>query len=199
MPTTNLDSPATMSDAAKRKTFTMSASPNLNDFMALQESGQLNNQARALSDQGEHEKAAKMMQEALNITLRVAGGNNLSAALGYQNLGEIQYKMGSYDDAEKNFRKALRLREDAEHNPMDGGNVSFDISVSRESIAQVFEARGKLDEAKSFRDGVRPNHVCAWEKVRALSITEGIFRICLILFFLNSVSVHLFLFRQGKP
>lgn len=164
---------ATMSAAAKRKTFTVSASSNFDDFRALQESGRLNNEARALSAQGEHEKAEKMMQEALSITLRVAGGNNLSAALGYQNLGEIQYKRGNYDDAEKNFRKALRLREDAENNPMDGGNVSFDISVSRESIAQVYEARGKLDEAKSFRDGVRPNHVCAWEKVRTVSLLQS--------------------------
>lgn len=53
--------------------------------------------------------------------------------------------MGKLDEAESNLKKAIATRNGA------GAQYAFDAAVSRENLAQVYEARRDLQKAKETR------------------------------------------------
>lgn len=55
-----------------------------------------------LRDQGEHDKAIEQFEKALKI--------NSNYALIYYNLGDIQYRLGNYENAVAYFKKAHKLK-----------------------------------------------------------------------------------------
>ncbi|KIJ37727.1 hypothetical protein M422DRAFT_781615 [Sphaerobolus stellatus SS14] len=112
----------------------------------------LNNQALALTRQGDHAGAEVLHKKALKIKERAHGPDATQTALTLNALGEVQYELGKYDEAETNLRRAVTIRNGSAAN-------SLDAAVSRENLAQVLEAKGHLREAKETRDSGKPNSI----------------------------------------
>lgn len=58
--------------------------------------------------------------------------------------------MGKLDKAERNLKKALRVRDGREHGGLAMGPRG-DAAVSRDNMARLLEARGQMAEARAWR------------------------------------------------
>ncbi|EJD03981.1 uncharacterized protein FOMMEDRAFT_155104 [Fomitiporia mediterranea MF3/22] len=105
---------------------------------------QLNNQAQALSNAGDQEGAERLHLQALAIKEEAFGKDSIQVALTRNALGEVQLLMGKLEEAENNLKIAVRIRNESLFE-------SADAAVSRENLAQVYEAKGNLTEAKRIR------------------------------------------------
>lgn len=119
---------------------------------------------RALKE-GQHDKALRLHQEALNLKIQGYGLLSLQAAVSWNALGETYLAMGGVE----NLKKAAELLErvlwtrvdkvlggrklgvalaDA---PRDNMALKLDAAVSRENLARVLEAQFKVAAAGTLR------------------------------------------------
>ncbi|KIO22966.1 hypothetical protein M407DRAFT_53869, partial [Tulasnella calospora MUT 4182] len=112
----------------------------------------LNHQALARSQAGDHAGAELLHKQALEIKINSTGPNSIQTALSYNGLGETQLKLGKFDEAEETLSRAVEIRE---------AGASFDAAVSRENLAQVYEAKGLWDQARKTRTKVPNQMVCS--------------------------------------
>ena len=125
--------------------------PSADVAMNTMEAVRLNNMALQLSNSGDNASAEALHHQALALKERAHGPKSIQAALTLNALGEVQSCQGKFEEAEVNLRRAVAIRNSA-------GNT-FDAAVSRENLAQVFEAKGKFSEAKEMRDYGRPDKI----------------------------------------
>ncbi|KAG8921087.1 hypothetical protein FRC00_009153 [Tulasnella sp. 408] len=115
----------------------------------------LNNQALARSRAGDHAGAEVLHKQALEIKINSTGPNSIQAALSYNALGETQLKLGKFDEAEESLSRAVEIRENG------GPGAAFDAAVSKENLAQVYEAKGLWEQARQIRTKVPNQMVCS--------------------------------------
>jgi len=116
----------------------------------VQDAAELNNQAMALSRQGDDAGSERLHLRALDLKLRAVGENNSITAITLNALGELYLKMGRISDAEEQLKKAVSVR-------MKSG-TAFDAAVSVENLGRVHEEKGDLEEARRVRLS-NPDHV----------------------------------------
>jgi len=109
---------------------------------AVLQATQLNNEALIAERNGDLSNAERLHLRALNIKINGRVGD-VGVALTQNALGELYLKMGNLDKAEEFLKKAVDVRNNQ-------GNA-FDAAVSRENLAQVYEARNDLKEALQTR------------------------------------------------
>ena len=127
-------------------------------YAAMTTAVDLNNRAIAAERSGDYVTAEKLYLEAIAIKERGLGTNDPGTAITYNALGELYLTMKRLDDAEKYLTKAVEIR-----NPK--GTV-LDAAVSRENLAQLYEARGNLEKAKETRLSGQPDKmVCSHYQV----------------------------------
>ncbi|KDQ63533.1 hypothetical protein JAAARDRAFT_75870 [Jaapia argillacea MUCL 33604] len=103
----------------------------------------LNNQALQLDREGDLEGALRLHLQALDVKERGYGPDHTATAITRNALGELYMRMGKLDEAEENLKIAIRIR--------DNRRAAFDAAVSRENLAQLYEMKGNLREAKDIR------------------------------------------------
>uniref|UniRef100_A0A8H8CQV9 Tetratricopeptide repeat protein n=1 Tax=Psilocybe cubensis TaxID=181762 RepID=A0A8H8CQV9_PSICU len=122
---------------------------------------QLNNQALQASCSGDFKTAEQLHLEAISLKETSLGTNNPTTGLTYNALGELYLKMGRLDEAEVFLSKAIQVRNTS--------GPPFDAAVSRENMAQLYELRGNLANAKKIRLMGIPNKlVCGYYQVGVL-------------------------------
>jgi len=127
-------------------------------YAAMTTAVDLNNRAIAAERSGDYVTAEKLYLEAIAIKERGLGTNDPGTAITYNALGELYLTMKRLDDAEKYLTKAVKIR-----NPK--GTV-LDAAVSRENLAQLYEARGNLEKVKETRLSGQPDKmVCSHYQV----------------------------------
>lgn len=120
----------------------------------------LSNQAVQASQSGDLVTAERLHRQALELKLRTCGPEGARSATSMNGLGEALLHQGKIDEAEKVLREAVRIR--SSKTPQ-----SFDTAVSRENMAQVYEAKGDLQAAKAIRLEGKPNNLaCSNYNVR---------------------------------
>ncbi|OCH96108.1 hypothetical protein OBBRIDRAFT_718976 [Obba rivulosa] len=105
--------------------------------------GDLTNQAYQLARLGRYEDAERLHSRSLQLKVGSVGRQHPSVATSYNGLGEAQLKLGRLDEAEVNLRTAITFRE--------AFGQRFEAACSKENLAQVYEMRGDLAQAKDFR------------------------------------------------
>lgn len=129
-------------------------------FALVNQAANLNNRALQHSQNGDWSGAERMHLEALELKMQSMGPNAYSTSTTHSALGELYLKMNRLDEAEAQLHKAVTIRN------VQPGPASFDTAVSRESLAQVYEAKGDLKKAKETRlSAGKLNIACAHEKV----------------------------------
>ncbi|KAG8898330.1 hypothetical protein FRB99_007504 [Tulasnella sp. 403] len=119
----------------------------------LMEAVGLNSEGLALFRAGDYAGAEVCHQQALDLKLHASGPDDVGVALSRNALGEQQLRQGKLAEAEENLKEAVRIR--------NGRGPAFDAAVSRENLAQVYEAQGRWTEAREIRKS-RPNQMsCA--------------------------------------
>lgn len=130
---------------------------------------QKNNEGNIALRQGQFDRAAALHREALELKLRAFGEESVQAAMSFNALGYTYLKMGpsKLDLAEENLRKALRVRNDRAFGGLEMG-PRIDAAVSRDNVARLLEARGKMGEARDMRLKGSPKGeiLCGSDKVR---------------------------------
>ena len=94
-------------------------------------------------DSKKHELAEPLQKEIVAIDEKLQGPNSSSSGLSWNKLGEIQFEMGKITEAEPSLKRAVEIRE--------GLGEDFDTAVSRDNLARVYEAQGRMDEAREMR------------------------------------------------
>lgn len=126
------------------------------DFIAMLEANiigvQKNNQAVSALKRGDFARAEKLHKEALKLKMWGFGDESIQAAISYNGLGGTYLKMGpsKLDQAENSFKKALRIVDYREFGGLGKGSAQ-DAAMTRDNMAQLLEARGKMTEAKEMR------------------------------------------------
>lgn len=126
------------------------------DFIAMLEANiigvQKNNQAVSALKRGDFARAEKLHKEALKLKVWGFGDESIQAAISYNGLGGTYLKMGpsKLDQAENSFKKALRIVDYREFGGLGKGSAQ-DAAMTRDNMAQLLEARGKMTEAKEMR------------------------------------------------
>lgn len=90
-----------------------------------------------------HAMAEPRQKEIVELDEKIYGPNASSTGLSWNKLGEIQFEMNKFAEAEPSLERAVEIREALSEN--------FDTSVSRDNLARVYEALGRLEEAKAVR------------------------------------------------
>lgn len=129
---------------------------------ATSQGTRLNNLALQAEQSGDLVRAENLHLEALAIKEMGLGPNSLSTAISQNALGELYITLGRLDDAETYLRKAIAIRNHA--------GPAFDAAVSRENLAQLYELRGDLKQAKEIRLYGAPDHLsCGYYHVNIFS------------------------------
>ncbi|KAH7930952.1 hypothetical protein BV22DRAFT_1027708 [Leucogyrophana mollusca] len=145
---------------------------------AIQEAAALNQRALSLTRQRDFAGAETLYLKALRLKEHHLGREHIETALTTNALGDLYLNMSRLDDAESFLRRAIAVR-------MHAGPV-FDAAVSIELLAQVYEAKGDLRQAKKTRlsngtaDIACGNYTCPGqtfplEKLSACSGCKSIF------------------------
>lgn len=134
-------------------------------FMAMMEANiigvQKNNEGNIARKRGDLARAEKLHKEALQLKIRGFGDESIQAAISFNTLGVTYLKMGpsKLDQAEDNLKKALRIRDYRASGGLERGSAQ-DAAVTRDNMAQVLEARGKMAEAREMRlRGAKKNEI----------------------------------------
>jgi tetratricopeptide (TPR) repeat protein len=123
----------------------------------------LNEQALQLSGRGDLHGAVRLHLQAIELKERRLGEDSVSVAISRNALGELYVRMGKYEDAEANLKKAVTIRNAA------GPTHAFDAAVSRENLAALYETKDKFLEAKELRlQGCPDSIACGNYKVLSL-------------------------------
>lgn len=130
-----------------------------------------NNEGNVARDQGQLDRALALHQEALELKIRGFGEESVQAAISFNALGVTYLKMGGdkLDAAEKAFSKALNVRDDTAFGGLGIGS-RIDAAASRDDMARVLEAKGKMDEAKAMRlrGAAKGEVICGSNRVNPL-------------------------------
>lgn len=107
-----------------------------------------------LSKQNNHIEAEKCHRKALEIKTRNSNNPDIdtAVALSKNALGEELLILGRLDEAEKLLKESLATRATR--------SANLDAAVTRENLAQVYQAKGDLDSATRVRDQGVPNQLC---------------------------------------
>ncbi|KAH9950356.1 hypothetical protein B0H21DRAFT_723087 [Amylocystis lapponica] len=116
---------------------------------AIRQGTAFNNQAMQLSNSGDLQGAERLYLRAIAIKEHGLGLDHPTTALSWNAIGELYIQLGRLDEAEDYLSKAVRVRN------VRGG--VFDGAVSRENLAQVYEMRGNLQQAKDMRMSGAPD------------------------------------------
>ena len=134
--------------------------PTAMQAVATAEATRLQNEALALERMGDYAGAEQRYLRAIEIRNQAFGPGNNYVAINQNSLGELYLKQGRLDEAEELLLEALDTREKRLGN-------SFDAAVTRENLAQLYEARGDGPKAKEMRGRGFPNNIaCGNYKVR---------------------------------
>lgn len=119
----------------------------------------LTNEAYEQAHRGRYADAERLHARSLQLKAGSVGLQHVSVATSYNGLGEAQMNLGRLDEAEDNLRKAITFRE--------AFNQVYETACSKESLAQVYEMRGDLAQAKEFRKqwGGKEIMVCSYSDV----------------------------------
>jgi len=90
-----------------------------------------------------HAQAEPRQKEIVELDKKIYGPDASSTGLSWNKLGEIQFEMNNFTEAEPSLKRAVEIREAL--------GEDFDTSVSRDNLARVYEAQGRLEEAKAMR------------------------------------------------
>lgn len=101
----------------------------------------------ALRDEKFYTEAETRQKKIVELDKQIYGPDSSSTGLSWNKLGEIQTDLENFTEAESSLKEAVRIREKKE---------DFDTSVSRDNLARVYEALGRLEEAKEMRMRGRP-------------------------------------------
>lgn len=104
----------------------------------IMEGSELLRQAQAAERTNDYARAERLHKEAIRVKERGLGPNHASTGTSYNALREFYFQRAPgnlLDDAEHWLKKALDTRYSIdEHN--------FDSAMTRENLAQVYEAKG---------------------------------------------------------
>ena len=120
---------------------------------------QYSNQAVAASSAGDYATAARLHQQAIALKLKAYNDDSTQLAISYNGLGETLLSLEKLEEADVALAKALRVRDDAAFGGL-GKGPRFDAGVTRENVAQLREAQGRLDEAKQMRLRGKEGQMC---------------------------------------
>jgi tetratricopeptide (TPR) repeat protein len=95
--------------------------------------------------QGRTAEAESLCTEAFRIQLAVHGQDTPGAARAYAALAEAQAEGGSYEEAERNFRTALRIWEARRVE-------SSEVALAMNNFADLMLRRGKNDQIRSLQE-----------------------------------------------
>ncbi|KAI0309168.1 hypothetical protein OF83DRAFT_1179943 [Amylostereum chailletii] len=131
--------------------------PNAPQAVATSEASRMQNEAMALEARGDLAGAERLILRAIEIRNQAFGAGNNYVAINQNSLGEIYIKMGRLDEAESVLKSALETRTRM--------NNAFDAGVTRENLAQLYEARGDAKAAHEMRMRGSPKSlVCGNQK-----------------------------------
>lgn len=103
---------------------------------------------------GDNKTAEKWHRKALNAKIN-AKLEWTTIAISHNGLGEALLELGRLKEAEEHLKKALAMRTGK------GAGHVFDAAVSRENLAQVYQAMEKPDMARTTRtDGENKKELC---------------------------------------
>lgn len=121
----------------------------------------LSHKARESSSQGRFAEALDCCLRIVAHKEQVYGSESLRTADSYCEIGILCTQLGRLDGAEAFLNKALSVRI--------WQGPELDAAITREHLAQVYEMRGKLREARAIRlVGAPDNMVCSNRQVRCL-------------------------------
>lgn len=135
---------------------------------AVMKASELNNKAFGIVERnGDLATAEPLLLEAMTINEATHGIDHSTTALAYNALGELYVKMVRLDEAEPYLNKAIEIR--------NAKGLLFDAAVSRENLAQLYEARGNFVKAKGIRllgapDKLACGHYKVWQQIRPFSL-----------------------------
>ncbi|VDB99655.1 unnamed protein product [Peniophora sp. CBMAI 1063] len=115
-------------------------------FARNDQASKIHNEAKRLQKAGNYAAAEQCYLEAIRIRDQLWGVGSTQAALNQNALGEMYVEMARLDDAEHMFQRVLDV-----YNQDEALRKHFDAAVVRESLAQVYEARGDGPEARRTR------------------------------------------------
>ncbi|VDB99656.1 unnamed protein product [Peniophora sp. CBMAI 1063] len=146
--------------------------PNPMHAVGTAEATRLQNEGIALEEMGDYAGAEQRFLRAIEIRNQAYGPGNNYVAVNLNSLGELYLKQGRLDEAEPILLEALDARE----NRLGNG---FDAAVTRENLAQLYEARGDGPKAKEIRARGFPNNIaCGNYRCPALALTAKQVRRC---------------------
>lgn len=139
---------------------------------------QKNNESNAAREQGQLGRALQLHLEALDLKIRAFGEHSIQAAISFNTLAETYVKIGSSDEldsAEEGLGKALLVRNERELGGAEQG-TRIDAAVSRDNLARVLEAKGKMDEARKARmaDDAKSRILCGADGVSSYLLSHSL-------------------------
>jgi tetratricopeptide (TPR) repeat protein len=104
----------------------------------------LNNLARALHRSGEYLKARIYLDHALKVNRNAPGGpkSELKVAMSLNNLANLYYDQGKYEEAFRLHKEALDIKE------RQLGTNHMEVALSLNNLANAFTELGKYDMAE---------------------------------------------------
>lgn len=132
----------------------------------------MNNLAAILVHEQRYVEADKLLRQAIEIKLRVAGPENLSTIHYMMNEASVRANMGELDESEKSLRQLLEL----EHRVL--GPNQPEVAITVYELATVSAKRGRTDEAISLLKqaidiGLRPVEALQMGKDPDLKALQG--------------------------
>ncbi|KZV71339.1 hypothetical protein PENSPDRAFT_751889 [Peniophora sp. CONT] len=123
-------------------------------FLRNDEASKLHNEGKRLQRAHNYAAAEQCYLRAIAIRDELWGMGSTQAAVNQVALAEMYVEMGKLDEAEWTFQHVLEVYD--QHQAL---RDHFDAAAVRESLAQVYEAKGDGREARRVRARGLPNHL----------------------------------------
>lgn len=123
-------------------------------FLRNDEASKLHNEGMRLHKARNYAAAEQCFLKAIAIRDKLWGPGSTQAAVNQNALGETYVEMGRLDEAESLFQHVLGVYD--QHEALRN---HFDAAAVRESLAQVYEAKGDGPEARRTRARGLPDHI----------------------------------------
>ena len=137
--------------------------PNIAHALATNEAVRYQNEGLALDSKGDFVGAERCFLRAIEIRNQAFGVGNNYIALNQNSLGELYIKMNRLDEAEAILQSALKTRTKMKN--------TFDAAATRESLAQLYEAKADAEAAHEMRmRGAPQSLVCGNQKVNPVCL-----------------------------
>ena len=146
----------------------LSASSYPTQLLSSADLASLSQKARESFSKGHLVEALSTYLQLIAHEEEAYGPRSLRTAASYCQAGILYARMDKLDRAEVYFSKALAVQT--------WQGPELDASVTREHLAQVYESRGKLREARALRlVGAPDSMVCSNREVGFVSVLSGSF------------------------